>query len=330
MRAPAKASFVAPMKALGSEFVPEGKWHCEVKFDGYRSVAVVNGGKVELWSRNHKSMTGDYPDVVAALEGLKCTSAVIDGEMVALDAEGRSRFQLLQNRGLSIAPIVYYAFDIMHLDGRDLTDHTLDERTQILSHLVDGRRGALQLSPVFNTDPSELFEVAKERGLEGIVVKRPKSLYESGRRSGSWMKCKVQAEQEVVIGGYTAPQRSRQHFGALLVGYNQGGRLVYAGKVGTGFSDADLACLYEKFQRLRSKACPFANLPEKGRPRYGTGMGAAQMEAVHWLRPSLVAQVRFAEWTDDGLMRQPVFAGLRRDKAPRAVRREPGAVFARP
>jgi bifunctional non-homologous end joining protein LigD len=325
-QARARARFIAPMKALGSEVIPRGKRHCEIKFDGYRAVAVISGGKVQIWSRNHKPLEG-FPEVSAELLRLKCRSAVLDGEIVALDTEGRSRFQLMQNRGAGSAPVVYYLFDIMHLDGRDVMDLPLADRTGILQGLDGGPHKSVVFSPVFNIEPAELFEVAKERGLEGIVAKDPLSRYESDARSGAWVKCKVLAEQEFVIGGYTAPQNSRLHFGAILVGYSQGGRFQYAGKVGTGFDAGSLAALHEKFRKLETRNCPFANLPSDHRPRFGTGMDEAQMKSVTWLRPTLVAQVKFAEWTEEGLLRQPVFLGLRRDKAPRAVRREAGPVY---
>jgi bifunctional non-homologous end joining protein LigD len=312
------------MKALGSEDVPGGVWHCEIKFDGYRAVAVLNSGKVELWSRNRKPLTADYPGIAAKLAALRCRNAVIDGEIVALDAKGRSRFQLLQNRVAASTPssLVYYAFDLMHLDGRSMMALPVEERSAKLAALIGRRKGPLQVSPVFTVEPSELFAAARRSGLEGIIAKKPGSTYEPGRRSGAWTKCKVLAEQEFVIGGYSAPQRSRHYFGALLVGYYRAGRLLYAGKVGTGFSEAKLGSLHGKFLRLKRGGCPFGDLPSERKSRFGTGMGAAQMRSVTWLKPSLVAQIRFAEWTDEGLLRQPAFLGLRTDKEARDVRRE--------
>ena len=184
----------------------------------------------------------------------------------------------------------------------------------------------MQLSPAFHTEPASLLEAARKQGLEGIIAKRPGSAYEPGRRSGAWVKCKVLSEQEFVIGGFTPPQNSREHFGALLVGYYGKGKLLYAGKVGTGFDRALLASLHEKFLGAQSTKCPFANLPMEGRPRFGLGMGRSAMANVTWLKPRLVAQVKFAEWTNEGLLRQPVFLGLRKDKAASEVRREAGHV----
>ena len=164
--------------------------------------------------------------------------------------------------------------------------------------------------------------------MEGIIAKQPGSLYEPGRRSGAWLKCKVLGEQEFVIGGFTPPQRSREFFGALLIGYFEKGKLMYAGKVGTGFNRQRLQSLHAMFLKRTRTSCPFTNLPMTRRSRFGTGMTAGEMKKVIWVRPDLVAQIRFAEWTDDGLLRQPVFIGLRKDKAAAQVRREAGPVVA--
>ncbi len=199
------AEFVVPMKALGTDTVPDGDWRCEIKFDGYRVIAVCNGGKVELYSRNHNALGAAYPEIVAALAKLKCQSAVLDGEIVALDKAGRSRFQLLQGRDIGERPtLVYYMFDIVHLDGRDLSAEPLEARQKILARLLRNPKRPLQLSPVFDVDPAQLLAAAREQGLEGIIAKRPGSRYESGHRSGAWLKCKVLGEQEFVIGGAAA------------------------------------------------------------------------------------------------------------------------------
>jgi bifunctional non-homologous end joining protein LigD len=320
----ARAAYITPMKALGSEHLPTGIWRCEIKFDGYRAVAVLSGGKVELWSRNHKSLAADYPEVVAALAGVKCRYAVFDGEIVALDSAGRSRFQLLQNRDRAGARplIVYYIFDLLHLDGHATTGLPLEERQRRLSALLRRSKPPIQLSPWFDIEPAALMEKARQQGLEGILAKRPGSLYESDRRSGAWLKCKVHGEQEFVIGGFTPPQHSRSFFGAILIGYYQRGKLLYAGKVGTGFSHRLLESLHAEFLRRRRGGCPFANLPLDHQSRFGAGMTRGEMAKVTWVKPELVAQIKFAEWTQDGLLRQPVFLGLREDKAAKAVRRE--------
>jgi bifunctional non-homologous end joining protein LigD len=319
------AQFIPPMKALSVDVVPEGRWRLEVKLDGYRAVAVLNEGEVELWSRNHKPLTADYPEIVAALgRQVRCANAVIDGEIVALDAEGRSRFQLLQGRSLNEKrpTIVYYVFDLLHHDGESLLNEPIEERQAALEALVGKKSRVVRLSPVFEMKPAELLHAVRAKGLEGIIAKLPGSPYEPDRRSGTWLKCKVQGEQEFVIGGFTPPKSSRPHFGAILVGYYEGKELKYAGKVGTGFNHARLKSLHDEFRRRVVKSCPFTNLPMTRRSRFGSGMTAGVMRQVTWLNPDLVAQVRFTEWTDDGMLRHPVFLGLRSDKSAKEVVRE--------
>ena len=318
------ATFIPAMKALSVDTIPAGDWRLEVKLDGYRAIAVINDGAVELWSRNHKPLGPDYPEVVSALARLRCRNAVIDGEIVALDAHGRSRFQLLQGRGLpGVRPtLVYYVFDLMHLDGRSLVDTPLEARQALLRKLIGKDTGALRLSPVFEVPPEKLLEAVRLQGLEGIIAKKAGSLYESDRRSGTWLKCKVHGEQEFVIGGFTPPRNSRPYFGAILVGYYESDRLLYAGKVGSGYNHALLKSLHGEFMSRRTDTVPFANLPTP-RTRFGTGMTKGEMRKVTWVKPELVAQVRFTEFTDDGMLRHPVFLGLRGDKSPRGVVREP-------
>jgi bifunctional non-homologous end joining protein LigD len=313
-----------PMKALSSEQTPAGIWHCEIKFDGYRAIAVLNDGGVELWSRNHKPLSANYPEVVAALKKLRCRNATLDGEIVALDAAGRSRFQLLQGRDLpkEHPPLVYYIFDLLHRDGKSLVGLPLEARRQHLVALAGKAAKPLQVSPAFEVEPAELLAVARKQHLEGIIAKQPGSLYEVDRRSGAWLKCKLIAEQEFVIGGFTEPRNSRSYFGAILVGHYQAGKLVYAGKVGTGFDHTLLRSLHAKFTKRTRESCPFSNLPMGRKPRFGEGMTTAAMKRVTWIKPDLVAQIKFAEWTNEGLLRQPVFLGLRTDKKATSVHRE--------
>lgn len=320
---PHRAAFIEPMKALGVAAVPSGVWQCEIKYDGYRALALLNEGGAELWSRNRKELSADYPEVVAALEKVSCRSAILDGEIVALDAAGRSRFQLLQGRDLGERPtLAYYVFDLVELDGISLRDEPIEERRQVLERLLGKAKRPLQLSPVFAVEPAEFMTAVREQQLEGLIAKRPGSLYEAGQRSGAWVKCKILNEQEFVIGGFTAPRNSRQFFGAILVGHYQRGKLLYAGKVGTGFDYKLLKSLHAQFAKRVREDCPFANLPMTRKPRFGQGMTRSEMRKVTWLRPDLVAQIRFGEWTHDGLLRQPVFVGLRKDKKARDVRRE--------
>jgi bifunctional non-homologous end joining protein LigD len=317
------ARFMPPMKALSVDAVPEGRWRLEVKLDGYRALALLNGGQVELWSRNRKPLS-DYPEILDALSKVRCASAVIDGEIVALDADGRSRFQLLQGRGLTgeRPTIVYYVFDLLHHDGRSLLDVPIEERQQMLERIIGKQGGTIRLSPVFEMKPADLLAAVRAQGLEGIIAKMPGSLYEPDRRSGAWLKCKVHGEQEFVIGGFTPPKNSRPHFGAILVGYYDGRELKYAGKVGSGFDHARLKSLHAQFLRRAVDKSPFVDLPAARRNRFGTGMTASAMREVTWLKPELIAQVRFTEWTDDGMLRHPVFLGLRADKTAKEVVRE--------
>ncbi len=317
------AIYVEPMKALGVGALPEGIWRTEIKFDGYRALAIRRGKTVELWSRNHKSLTESYPEVAKAVAALSVREAVLDGEIVALDPEGRSRFQLLQQRGMTQArpPIRYYIFDLIQCDGVSLLNRPIEERRAALENVVGAGNDVLKLSPVFLTNPAAVLEKAREQGLEGVVIKAPGSLYEPGRRSGAWLKRRISADQEFVIGGYTPPRGGRSFIGALLVGYYEGSELRYAGKVGTGFDAALLESLYKKFQPYHRGESPFSDLP-RGRARWGAGMTAAVMRTVQWLEPELVCQIKFSEWTDDGALRQPVFLGLRTDKPAREVVRE--------
>ena len=320
--------FVEPMKALGVTAIPAGDWLTEIKLDGYRALAAVQRGQpVKVWSRNENSLAEHYPEVVAGLGKLRCEDALLDGEIVALDATGRTRFQLLQQRGTAATrpPIFYYIFDLLQLNGRSLVGEPIETRRAALGKLLARPPAGLRLSPAFAAEPAKVLAQAARLGLEGIVVKAAGSRYEPGRRSGAWLKCRISSEQEFVIGGYTPPEGSRQHLGALLIGYHDGKKLLYAGKVGTGFDTDRLVEMHRLLERRRRAGCPFANLPATNRPRYGTPMNAAEMRRVNWVRPDLVCQVKFSEWTEGGHLRHPVFVGMRADKrAADVVREAPG------
>lgn len=317
------AHYVEPMKALGGGVISGDDWLLEIKYDGYRALGIKRGSEAELWSRNEKPLGGSYPEIADAMAKLKCESAVIDGEIVALDESGRPTFQLLQGRemGQERPPIFYYVFDLLNLDGRSFLGEPIETRKEVLARLIRKAPEAIRLSPVFDETPDVLLAEVRKQGLEGIIGKRRGSLYEPGRRSGAWLKQRIAVDQEFVIGGYTPPQGGRTHFGALLVGFYEGDQLMYAGKVGTGFNGKLLASLHARFRKLKIERCPFANLPTK-KPRYGQGMTASAMREVTWLKPELVAQVKFSEWTRDAMLRQPVFLGLREDKRAREVVRE--------
>ncbi|MBV9463835.1 MAG: non-homologous end-joining DNA ligase, partial [Verrucomicrobiae bacterium] len=275
-------------------------WIYEIKFDGYRAIAVKNGSKTQLFSRNENDLSAHYPELAQAVARLPCKQAVLDGEIVALDPQGRFSFQLLQ-QWLSPGnhrrpPVRYYFFDLLELEGRDLTGLPLTARKEILATLLAKVPEPLRFSASLEGDPDSLLAAVRQQGLEGIVAKLRESKYESGRRSGAWLKCKTDQSQEFVIGGYTQPRGTRKYFGALLIGYHEDGALRFASKVGTGFDTHLLRDLFAKFSKLRSSECPFVNLPEKDRGRWGQGLTKAEMSRCVWLKPELVAQVRFTEW----------------------------------
>ncbi|HVU25812.1 MAG TPA: non-homologous end-joining DNA ligase [Opitutus sp.] len=307
------AHFVAPMLARPLTAPPAGDWLWEIKFDGYRALGHFDGAGAKLWSRRGNDVSAAFPEVVHGLRHLKGGPALVDGEVVALDETGHSSFQLLQAAAASAArpAIRYYVFDLLWWDGAWLLDRRIEERQKALRRLCRNPPVAIRPSPVFETDARALLKQVARQGLEGIVGKRRGSVYEPGRRSGSWCKLRLAREQEFVIGGFTPPQGARAHFGALLLGYHARGVLRYAGKVGTGFSDQTLAGLHRKFRSLHRPTSPFSPAPA--------------VRGAVWLKPELVAQIRFNEWTRDGALRQPAFLALRDDKSAAEVVREPQA-----
>jgi bifunctional non-homologous end joining protein LigD len=324
----APLKFVEPMKARLADSPPAGDWTYEIKFDGFRALALKNAAGTRLLSRNEKDLVEKFPEVAAAVAALGVDDAIIDGEIVALDDQGRSSFQLLQAYELGDAkpPLHYYVFDLLRLNGESLVDLPLAERKARLKKLL-GRKaaGVIRYSASLGSDVAALLKQAQSVGLEGLIGKRTDSPYEIGRRSGAWIKLKLHHEQEFVIGGYTPPAGSRTHFGALLIGVHQGKKLLFTAKVGTGFNHALLRALHDRFQKLLRDECPFDNLPETKTSRYGQTITASVMKTCRWLKPVLVCQVRFSEWTRDGSLRQPVFLGLREDKDAADVVREKAA-----
>jgi bifunctional non-homologous end joining protein LigD len=322
---PRLPDFIEPMKArLVEEAPPDGGWIYEIKFDGFRAMAFMRPGEVRLLSRNNKDLGGRFPEVLDALAQLEVRDAIIDGEIVALDEKGRSSFQLLQASELDQQrpPVFFYAFDLLRLHGTDLTRQTVIERKMRLEALLENATGVIRYSGALGEDAEALLPQARKLGLEGLVGKQKDSLYEAGRRSGAWIKLKLHHEQEMVLGGYTNPEGSRHFFGALLVGYYLGKELKFAGKVGTGFDAKGLKMIHTRLSRLATPRCPFVNLPEKKNGRWGQNVTPAEMRRCHWVEPRLVCQVKFSEWTRDGKLRQPVFLGLRDDKAATEVVRE--------
>ena len=321
----AKARFIEPMKAKLVEKPPTtGDWIYELKFDGIRLIAVKRDKKISLLSRNQNDLSRRFPEVVEAIENLPPRECVIDGEVVAVDEKGRSSFQLLQAHEMEgrKSPIYFYAFDLLQLDGKSLIELPLEARKNVLEKLCAEAGDLIRFSGAIGSDAKRLLEEVQHRGLEGLIGKQRNSVYEPGRRSGAWVKLKCVNEQEFVIGGYTPPQGARKHFGAILVGYYENNKLVFAGKVGTGFSSKSLTMLHRKFQKEARDDCPFVDLPSKQNGQWVLGITPSMMKKMHWVSPKFVAQIKFAEWTRDGKLRAPVFLGLREDKKPIDVVRE--------
>ena len=295
---------IRPMLATLSPSVVEGpEWVFEEKYDGIRALAGRERGRVKMWSRMLQDLTAGFPHVAVAVAALPGGDLLLDGELVALDAKGVSRFQLLQRRGAAGAsPPRYAAFDLLELEGRTLMRRPLSERRSALERLIGRRTDPFFVSCRLVRDGKAAYREAKRLGWEGIIAKDEGSPYVPGTRSRYWRKVKVRKESEFVIGGFTAPKGGRQHLGALLVGLYDGPRLRYVGKVGTGFTQQTLEMLAAKLDRLRTDRPPFDPPP--------------RIRDATWVRPKLVAQLAYAEWTADGKLRQPAFLGLRTDKDP--------------
>ena len=299
-----------PMKAqMVDKAFDDDRWLFEVKWDGIRLVSFIDEGKVTLQTRAGRIVDAEYPQLQAISRLVNARQAILDGEIVALDEEGRPSFQLLQNRGTEEHPMQYVVFDIVYFDGQRLFKVPLEDRKRLLRDIVrDG--GILKYSDHVLGQGQAFFKAAQQKRLEGIVAKLRDSPYQPGVRSSAWLKIKAHLQQEVVIGGFTAPRASRKYFGALIVGVYEDGKLVYTGHVGGGFDERTLAELYKLMKPLIVKQPPFSGTPPRGN------------EKPTWVKPVLLAEVKFAEWTRDGVMRQPVFLGLRDDIDPREVRHE--------
>jgi len=295
-----------------------GRWAYELKLDGYRAIATKTNGAVRLWSRNGHSFNARYPAIVRGLAKLP-EDTVVDGEVVALDAEGRPSFNALQNVDSS-ASLVYYVFDVIVLRGRDLTKETLDARRALLeAKVLPSLAEPVRYTGELKASLSDLLASVQAYGLEGLVAKRRDSRYEAGRRSGAWLKMRVNRGQEFAIGGYTRGPRT---FDALVFGYYEGDKLMYVARTRNGFTPVMRAQLLRKFKGLEIDRCPFVNLPEEHSGRWGQGLTKAKMAECQWLEPVLVGQFEFLEWTADNHLRHSKFVGLRDDKKAKDVRRE--------
>jgi bifunctional non-homologous end joining protein LigD len=286
-------------------------WIYEIKWDGIRTIARVKDGNVKLWSRAKREITGEFPELQALANSLNAREAVLDGEVVVLDANGRSDFQRLQSRMgvrnpsprlLQEAPVVYYVFDILHCDGHDLRHVPLVERKEFLRGVL--RTGAVvRYSDHHVGDGKRFFEAAAEQNLEGIVGKQADSVYPSGRTT-AWLKFKTEKDVDAVVGGWTEPRGSREYFGALLLGLYDGDELHYIGGIGSGFTVEMQKCLWPRLQSLKTSECPFAERPKT-------------REKATWVKPMLVARAKFSGWTEGTHLRQPRFVGLQEDRNPR-------------
>lgn len=307
------------MLLLRADALPEGpRWEYQLKLDGYRAIAFKSNRVVHLRSRNDNDFSGRYRRVISGLTAMP-DETILDGEIVALDAAGRPSFSALQNHD-SAATIVFYVFDVMMLAGRDLKREPLSTRKQRLEqHVLPTLREPARYAGSLDASLSVLVQSVKAQGLEGLVAKRRDSLYEPGLRSGAWMKMRVNRGQELVIGGYTV---GNQPFDAVVIGYYDGSDLIYAARTRNGFTPASRAQLFKRFASLHVDDCPFANLPEMSSGRWGQGLTRAKMADCRWLKPELVGQFEFLEWTGDHHLRHSRFIGLREDRVARDVKRE--------
>ena len=311
-----------PMAAQPVDKLPEGDaWLYEPKLDGYRALLIKEGEQVQILSRNEKELTRMYPTVAAAGLRLKADQATLDGEIVALTQDGRPSFQALQHR--SSHPehqIVFYAFDLLHLDGKDLTGEPLMQRRARLPKVV-GKDVTIRLTRDLPGSVAAIVRTLKAAGIEGVVAKRKDSPYQPGERSNDWVKLKLERQQEFVIGGYRPAGAAG--LDALLVGYYEGKSLLFAGKVRAGFIPHVRREVLGKLRPLATSQSPFANLPDESSGHWGGGITADQMAEMQWTKPQLVAQIRFTEWTADSRLRHAAFLGLRTDKSATDVKREP-------
>jgi bifunctional non-homologous end joining protein LigD len=308
IRRKTKVEWIEPMLAtLTDSYFSDPKWVFEPKLDGVRCLALKSAGKVSLMSRNRLSLNDRYPEVVASIAKLELPDAILDGEIAVL-AGGVSRFQSLQRHLLDGGgSLVYFVFDAPQLGGYDITRLPLVARKELLKQLVSAG-GAIQLVPYREESGEAYLQEACEKGWEGIIAKRASAPYLNGR-SKEWLKFKCSKEQEFVVGGFTDPQGARVGFGALLVGYFEDGNLRYAGKVGTGYNTKLLLALAKRLRELEQDESSFEGNPPA-------------RKAVHWVKPQIVVQIGFSEWTRDGRLRHPRFLGVRDDKNAREVVRE--------
>ncbi|KAA6459577.1 hypothetical protein DYQ86_15770 [Acidobacteria bacterium AB60] len=318
MPSASKIPFTPPMECLPVGKIPEGDpWVYELKLDGYRVQAIRDGAGVRLLSRRGKDLTKKYLFVSRDLLSAIKVGTVLDGELVAFDNEGKLSFNALQNAA-SGTHVVFFAFDVLVDEGKDVKALPLRERKHLLESILKPC-DRVQLSAQFGGELSRFLEGVKQVGGEGVVAKRLDSRYEPGRRSGSWSKMRINIGQEFVIGGFTPGSNGVD---ALVVGYYDVRKLIYAARIRAGLVPASRRELYEKLKPLVVQTCPFVNLPEATPGRWGQGLTSAKMKECFWVKPKLVANFEFLEWTDSNHVRHIKFVGLRSDKDPLTVIRE--------
>lgn len=300
--------FVPPMIAESAKAPFDSPdWIFEIKLDGYRAITVFDAaGKPQLWSRNGLALEAKFPAIANAVSKLKLRSTVLDGEVVAVDENGIPRFQLLQRfQKQPTAPTIYYVFDVLWHKGDDLTGRPILERRSVLERILKPAAG-IQLGSYVETEGKALFQLTKEKGMEGIIAKRKDSIYRPGKRTSDWLKIKARLQQEFVVGGFTAPKGSRKYLGAVVLGAYTKGKLRHYGYAGSGFSEKGLKDAVERMKPLFIDKCPFVNPPNI-------------KERIQWVRPKLVCEVEYAELTADDQLRQTTFLGWRDDKKPTKV-----------
>ena len=312
--------FLPPMLATLVPTLPEGpEWEYELKLDGYRLQAIKHGDQVRLYSRRGNDFTKKFAPIAARVSKIKASSFILDGEAVAVDAEGKPSFQMLQNRS-SLPPgwsLAYYCFDLLHLNGEDLKSRPLKERCGLLERILSN--SGVLLSQSLPGTLGQIMQAVKQHGLEGVIAKRVDSKYRAGERSKDWLKLPLKPGQELVIGAYRLDGKSLE---LLLVGYFENKKLLFAGKVHQGLNPANRRALLKTLQPLSVGKCPFANLPTSKTGHWGEGVTAEEMGDYVWLKPKVVAEIKFAEWTKGGVLRHAEFVSLRDDKEPQDVVKE--------
>jgi DNA ligase D-like protein (predicted ligase) len=317
-QARAKIAFIEPMECLPVTALPQGDaWSFEIKLDGFRLEAVKKTGETTLYSRRGNVLNRKFSYIATALKRLP-DDTILDGEVVALDSQGRSDFNLLQNFRSAESKIHYYVFDILALRGKDLSTLPLSERRKILAKALKPNDWS-STSPADEGTSTKILTFVKQHGLEGVVAKRLDSRYEPGKRSGAWCKYRINLGQEFVVGGYTPGGNG---FDALVLGFYRGKDLFFAARVRAGFIPSTRRQVFAKIKDLKTDKCPFVNLPEQSEGRWGQRLTAEKMKSCTWLKPRIVVRIDFAEWTGGDKLRHTKFIALRDNKDPRKVVRE--------